>query len=56
MVKDTLDYAARFGEMELFGLLLEPFSDKKFILATLKFTYFFDYFLKIVKKPVLTGF
>ena len=41
--------AGRFGDLEPFGLLFEPFGDQYFDLAILKFGYFLGYFPKIVK-------
>ena len=38
--------AARFGDLEPFGLLFEPFGDKYFALATKKFGYLLCYFSK----------
>ena len=42
--------AARFGYLESFVLLFEPFGNQYFDLATLKFGYFSKFF----KKPILT--
>ena len=40
--------AARFGDLETFGLLFEPLGDQYFHLGTLKFGYFFGNFSKFV--------